>query len=420
MATLVKKRQDAADRAASIMNGAKSAERDLNADETKNVLELVTEIKGYDEEIKKINDAENAFKSIGQMPTGAELEKMAGDSSVSIGEHFAKHALDGMKSQRGTRFSLSAPEFSGGAKAASDPHLTSTTGAGLLLPQYDFNIVRNTRRRMTIADWLGSGTLTSNAITYFTEKPDSAIGGGFGTVAEGAAKPQINMPGYDPVTETLKKIAGWIKISDEMTEDLAFLVSEIENRLMYQLALFEENQLLNGNGTGTNVKGLLLRTGLGKLSAADNTDNLDAVFRALTKVQIDSNLDADGIVIHPLDYQKFRLSKDGNDQYFAGGPFAGQYGQGGILQDPPLWGKTTIVTTAIAQGKVLVGAGKQAATVYRKGGVRVEATNTEGNDFTNNMMTVRAEERITLAVRRAHAFVEVTLSDTAPVTEPAA
>lgn len=421
MATLVKKRQDLAAQAEKVMDGAKGAERDLTQAEVKQINEFVQEIKSLDEQIKQINDAENAFKSIGDLviPDGKKKEEQK--AAGSIGLHFAQHAFESLKSARGTRFTVPAPEFEG-MKAASDTHQTTTTGSGLLLPEYDFNIVRNVRRRLTIEDWLGSGTLTSNAITYFTEKPDSAIEGGFKTVAENAAKPQIHLPGYDAVTETLKKIAGFIKISDEMTEDMAFLVSEIENRLMYQLALFAEDQLLSGNGTGTNIKGLLNRN-IGKLSSADSSDNIDAVFRALTKVQIDAQLDADGIVINPLDYQKFRLSKDGNGQYFAGGPFAGQYGQGGIMQDPPLWGKMTIVTPAMPVGKVLVGAGKQAATVYSKGGVRVEATNSDSDDFTHNRVTIRAEERKTLAVRREHAFVEVTLSDvapTAPVEEPAA
>jgi HK97 family phage major capsid protein len=59
-----------------------------------------------------------------------------------------------------------------------------------------------------------------------------------------------------------------------------------------------------------------------------------------------------------------------------------------------------------------VGAFKQAATVYRKGGVRVESTNSHASDFTSNLVTVRAEERVALAVRRPFGFVKVTLNYT--------
>ena len=214
---------------------------------------------------------------------------------------------------------------------------------------------------------------------------------------------------YTPVTESLKKIAGWIKISDEMAEDTPFLVSEINNRLLYQLVMMEEAELLNGAGGGS-IAGLLGRSGVQVEKAASEADNLDALYRALTKVQLATGLSADGVVMHPLDYQKLRLAKDGNGQYLAGGPFLGQYGNGGVTLQPPVWGQTPIVTTAIPEGTALVGAGKQAATVYRKGGIRVEASNIDGEDFTHNRFTVLAEERLMLAVRQPSAFVKVSLA----------
>jgi hypothetical protein len=60
-----------------------------------------------------------------------------------------------------------------------------------------------------------------------------------------------------------------------------------------------------------------------------------------------------------------------------------------------------------------VGAFGQAGSVVSKGGVRVDATNTEGNDFTNNRITVRAERRLALAVRRPAGFVKTTITPVA-------
>lgn len=415
MATLKEQREAAAAKANAIAEGAKAAGRQLSAEEVKSIRGFVDEIKGLDEQIKAANEASSLLASIGSTP---EVEpndpgvKALEGQAYGLGQHFAKSVGEQLARAKGTRYSVAAPEYTG-AKAATDPHLTTQFDGGIIQPTFDFNIVKGIRRRLTVADWLGSGTLTTNAITYFVE--NATIEGAITTVAEGAAKPQLHFPDYDPVTETLKKIAGWIKISDEMTEDAAFLVSEIENRLVYQLLLFEEDQLLNGNGTGTNVLGLLNRVGLQTEAAADDTDNADAIFRAITKVETGAQMTADGILMHPLDYQNFRLMKDGNGQYFGGGFFNGQYGNGGIQENPPLWGLKTIVTPAIAQGTVVLGAGQQAATVYRKGGLRVEATNTEGNDFTQNKVTIRAEERVTLAVRRPAAFVKVTLDWTPAV-----
>src|SRR5690606_19940457 len=235
--------------------------------------------------------------------------------------------------------SVAAPEF----KAASDTHVTTGTAMTPLLTEYDRTIVRAVRPRLTIADLLGQGTLSGNAISYLVE---GALEGAYTTVAEAGAKPQLHI--VDPTwqTDSLKKIAGFIKLSDEMIEDLDFLVSEIDGRLRYELARFEETQILNGNGTGSNVLGLLNRSGIqteARGTAASGDTAADTIFRAITKVSTGSGLDAAGIVIPPLDYQSLRLQKDGNGQYFGGGFFAGQYGSGTLQDQPPLWGLRTIV-----------------------------------------------------------------------------
>jgi len=58
----------------------------------------------------------------------------------------------------------------------------------------------------------------------------------------------------------------------------------------------------------------------------------------------------------------------------------------------------------------VVGAFEASTTVYRKGGVRVESTNSHSDDFTNNLITTRIEERVALANRIPAATVKVTLS----------
>src|SRR5690606_17201566 len=212
-------------------------------------------------------------------------------------------------------------------------------------------------------------------------------------------------------SDLLKKIAGFMKFTDEMTEDFPFWQSEINQRGLYLLALAEENQLLNGPGTGSTVLGLLNRSGIQtEVAAAGGADNADALFRAMTKVQTATGLSADAVIVNPVDYQRLRLSKDGNGQYFGGGFFAGQYGNGGIVEQPPLWGLPTIVSAAVAAGTAVVGAFQAATTVYRKGGVRVESTNSHVDDFTNNLITTRIEERVALAVRIPAAVVKVTLT----------
>ena len=228
-------------------------------------------------------------------------------------------------------------------------------------------------------------------------------------MAEGAQKPQVHVANPTAVTDPLRKIAAWITITDEFLEDLPFLKSEIDNRLLYKLAIFEEKQLLSGDGMGNNIKGLLNRDGLQVDTAASIDEVPDKVFSATTKVSLATELTTDGVMINPADYEPIRLKKDGNGQYYGGGFFQGAYGNGAVMEQPGLWGLRTVVTPAIPQGTVLVGAFGLGGTVYRKGGVRVEATNTHADNFTTNKVTIRAEERLALAVRYPSAFVKLTV-----------
>lgn len=389
-----------------LIDGAKAAARDLSADEKTTVEAKFSEVERLDTQIKAAAESDALMSRLTSFGAPDDSDREVKGAAKTLGEHFVKSVGDQLKAayEGGrSRFSATAPEY----KAATDTQVVGTA-LSAATTDIDTNFVTGLRRRLTVADLLGTGTLTGNAITYFIE---GAFEGDFTTVAEGAAKPQVHFGDPTPVTESLKKIAAFIKESDEMVEDLPFLVSSINNRLLYQLGLFEEGQLLNGNGTGTNVRGLLNRSGIQTLGAGTDlkAGNPDTLFKAITNVQTGSGLDADGIMINPTDYQALRLSKDANGQYFGGGFFAGQYGNGGIVEQPPLWGLRTVVTPAITAGTVLVGAFQQSSTLYRKGGVRVESTNSEGNDFTNNKITIRAEERIALATRVPAGLVKVTL-----------
>ncbi|MET8314819.1 phage major capsid protein [Rhodococcus erythropolis] len=401
-----------------IVDGAKAAKAELTDEQNAAVAALIAEIAVLDESIAKANDAAAILSQLDGLADAsaaageeggddAEKSRRAGTvKSRSIGEHFVKESASALTQVKGRRFSVSAPEY----KAASDTHSLTGWSAGVpYLTDFDKTVVQGYRPQLVIADLLGKGQISGNAISYLVE---AAAEGDFANVAEGTQKPQLHFLNPTAVVDALKKIAGWIKITDELIEDAPFLKTEIDGRLLYKLQAFEEAQLLNGNGIGQNQTGILNRAGIQTEVSANLEDNPDAVFRAMTKISTASGLNADGIVINPADYQKFRLSKDANGQYFGGGFFSGQYGQGGVLENPPLWGLRTVVTPAIAAGTVAVGAFGSAATLYRKGGVSVEATNSNEDDFTNNLVTIRAEERVALAVRQPLGFVKLTLSNT--------
>lgn len=416
---------------------------DLTPEEMAELKGIDAEVAELDTKIKAADDSADLMARLGKSdPEGgkAKGDKGAGpdggkgsvideDGNVldtparSLGEHFVKSGgLEAMQKAAGdsSRFQVgTTDEYMGPlrSKAATDTQVAGSTYAGpgqtgLLVPGFDTNVEMAPRVQPTIANLLSSGTTTLTALTYFVQ---GVKDGAPAPTKELGRKPQVHY-NWTSRTDTLKKIAGVTKISDEAIQDLAYLVSEIDGQLLYDLVMAEENQLVNGSGTDPEIEGLLNRSGVQRITAVAGDAAQDVIFRAMTSVQVASQLAPDGIVIHPLSYQELRLKRDGNGQYFGGGFFQGQYGNGGGLDwQPPLWGLRTVVTPAVAVDQVLVGAFRAAGTVYRKGGVRLESTNSNEDDFEFNRITIRAEERILLQLRRplAIAIVDLTLADAA-------
>lgn len=406
MATL-KEQLDAALKRAAELKAKAASDDGLTEDEIAEVGTLVPEIDNLKSRIKSVDDSNALLARLG---AGEADEEPEVSGAKSLGEHFRKTVGGAFVEAAGRKgATVTAPAF----KAPSNTDTVQTGGAsgslGAVLTEVDRTVVQGFRRPLVIADLFGSGTVGPNtqAITYFVE---GDVLGDFATVAEGGQKPQMSFTLPTAVTDPIRKIAAWWDETDEMRSDLDYIVSQIDSRARYLLALKEEAQLLSGNGSGTNIKGLLSRNGVQSVSSASAADNADAVFRAMTAIQTATGLAADGIAIHPLDYQTFRLSKDGNGQYFGGGYFSGQYGNGGVALQPPLWGLRTVVTTAAPLGTPVLGAWKAGGTVYRKGGVEVATTNSDGSKFTQDITTVRIEERIGLAVRIPTAFAKVILA----------
>jgi HK97 family phage major capsid protein len=135
---------------------------------------------------------------------------------------------------------------------------------------------------------------------------------------------------------------------------------------------------------------------------------MEGIFNQMTALRSVSFVEPDAVVINPIDWQTIRLGKDSvNGQYYGGGPFTGAYGQG-PANVSELWGLKVVVTNAIAQGTALVGGFQECAQVFRRTGITLEMTNSNVNDFETNLVTLRAEERLALAVYRPAGFGKVT------------
>jgi HK97 family phage major capsid protein len=144
---------------------------------------------------------------------------------------------------------------------------------------------------------------------------ETAVTNAAATVAELALKPESAIT-FSKVDETLKKIATFLPVSDEMLEDFNQIQSYLDARLALFVKLQEEVQLLRGDGTGTNLVGILNRAGLatpiakGTAPSLAGDNDMDAIYRQITAIRITSFLEPETIVIDPLGWQNIVLSKD--------------------------------------------------------------------------------------------------------------
>ena len=296
-----------------------------------------------------------------------------------------------------TRVQIHVPNFDRFSNAT-----LSQSGSGLTSIEQRPEVILQGVQRILVMDLLGQGATNNPTIRYIRE---SAFTNAATTVAEGASKPEATLE-LDQVDATVKKVAVFTRITDEMLQDFPQLSGYINTRLPLMVMITEEAQILGGDGLGSNLAGLLSTPGL-QTRAVGADANADALYNALTLIRVNAKFEPDGWVVNPLDWETLRLSKDLAKQYYGGGPFTGAYGQK-VENVETLWGKPVAITTAIPQGTALAGAFKIGAEVTRRMGLVIDMSNSEGDNFVKNLTTIRAESRLALQVFHPAAFCQVT------------
>lgn len=256
-------------------------------------------------------------------------------------------------------------------------------------------IVPSAQEERTVADLLLQGTTDNNTLSIVTETTLTNAGT---TVAEGGAKPESTLT-FTRTTLPVEKIATWIPATDELLDDVAGIRSYVENRLIFMVKRVEETQLLVGNGTTPNIRGLNNATGVQtQAKGADPTP--DAIYKAMTLVRSTGFAEPTFFVTHPNDWQDVKLLRTADGIYIWGNPSAGE-------GPDRIWGLEVRITTAQTEGTGLVGS-RQYAQIFRRAGITVTASTEHASYFTSNLVAILAEERLTLAIYRGAAFCKVT------------
>ena len=277
------------------------------------------------------------------------------------------------------------------------------------LTQVDLEIKEGYRRPMTIWDLFNHETTEKDSVTWFVE---GAIDGDAGMTAENGAFSQLHVNDPVAMTTALKKVTALWKQTDEILSDAPRFVSHVNSRAAYKLDCKVEDQLLMGDGTGNNIVGLANVSGIGSASAAAfDMDFIESLLDERTKIRkATPNFNVDTLLLADEDYDALMKLKNSADQYVLGGPTGFVYGQG-ITIGRNLWNTITMVPTpALASGTAILGAFKAGATVYAHVTGRRFDIGYDGEDFSHGRVSLRAYQRLALAVEYPAAFTKYTVA----------
>lgn len=397
------------------------------SEDNKSVADVAAEIKGVfnakHDEVKAI-----AEKAIAESAKGIEMSetvKQLADEALT-GMNEAKARLDEMEQKMARNVSNEdRHEKSAGYKVIDDEGIKSfmsnpTAGkrvgvdvkaiisglttvangsAGDLIVPDRGELVNPVTRRMTIRDLLTPGRTNSSSIQYPVE---TGYTNSAATVSEtsGPTKPQSEIQ-FDIRTASVTTIAHWVLATRQILDDAPMLQSYIDGRLRYGLAFVEENQLLNGGGTGTDLNGIYTQATAFAAGASilAGATNIDVLRYAMLQAAL-AELPATGHVLNPVDWAAIETTKETTGAYIIGDP-------AGTLQ-PRLWGLPVVETQAMAAGSFLTGAFRLGAQIFDRQDARVEISTEDSDNFRKNLVTILAEERLALAVYRPEAFIKGT------------
>ena len=274
--------------------------------------------------------------------------------------------------------------------------VTTTTTLGVP-PDMVPGIFPLAQRRLTVRDLLTPGTTESNLIQYVKE---TRFTNNAAIVTEGALKPESSIT-FGLTQSAVVTIAHWIKASKQILDDFKALQSNIDGRLRYGLALVEENQLLKGSGVGNNLNGIYTQaTAYSAPIVVSGATAIDVLRLMLLQAEL-AEYPSTGMVLHPADWAAIELLKEtGTGAYVFANPQS--------LAQPALWGRPIVTTQAMTIDTALVGAFRMGAQIFDREDANVVISSENQDDFIRNMLTIRCEERLALAVYRPEAFIKNT------------
>jgi HK97 family phage major capsid protein len=351
---------------------------------------LDTHSKKAEADIKNIgkvaSDTETAIKNIGlkQLELAEKLAEIEQKSTaqkdvdtayMSWGEQFVKSAnIDGLRSRK-----------VGSASVEVKNTVTNVSGA-TSYPMNKPGIVPGVFVPLTVEDVLPSGT-TDNIMVVGTR--ETSWTNNAAAVAQGAAKPE-SVSGFSQYNVPIETVAHFIKVSNQLLQDRSAVVAYINTRLAYGLNAVKDLQLLAGNGTSPNISGIQDTGNYTAFTPTVGANLVESINKAKYTMWAQGYV-PDAVIVNPSDWGAMEIEREG------AGSGAYLYGLPGMSAGTNPFGVRIVLSANQTVGKFTIGAFNRACMVWNRQGNTIEMGYVD-DDFTKNLVTIRAECRLGLEV----------------------
>lgn len=304
---------------------------------------------------------------------------------------------------RGSQVTLTGDEAIEFERKAFDAATLSDLGTDAIIEvDRDRELVRYEEPEiLTIRDLLNVVPTSSDSVRYVRHKATTR--GAASQASRGGLKSYLKVE-FEPVTTSVETIAVLSKVTEQDIDDAPRLVGYINSEMRLDVKVEEERQLLHGSGEDGEIEGLYAQ-GVEDNEFEDSQvgDNLiDTIRRMRAHLRKQHRVIPTGVLIDPMDWAGIELVKRGsNDDAYVWGVVTD-------LRGPRIWSLRVVESDAMehpetGERRILMGDFTRGATLYDRHDVRL-AVGYVDDDFARNLRTLRAEERLALAVKRAHAF----------------
>lgn len=283
-------------------------------------------------------------------------------------------------------------------KTVGDMTTSNVTGGSRYGQQFAPNIIEQPNRRVHVRDLLPTSSAgPGNTFTFMKE--NGAGEGAIAPTAETSTKPQIDLDLIE-ATVNFETLAGWLRISRKMLNNVPGMVGFLQSRLPEKLLRIEDAQILYGDGNTPNLKGIGTS---GNYTAATSTalEMEERLIDAISQLEDVNERYATGILVRPAAYYNFFKNKASTSGLYdlpKNFVFAN-----GVLY---ISGIPVYQSTAVTAGDYFVGDWAQGAQLFIQEGIRLEFFEQDGTNVRENKFTVRIEETVALPVYGSDYFIK--------------